>query len=129
VDDLIADKLRLKRSGCRIHKYREHVEKYVNNDLSVINVGVLGKYDNYGEAYISLKEALMHAGLANDVKVNIEWIKAEDIENYKDMRGIRHFFDGLHAVIVPGGFDSRGVEGKIKAIRFVREKHIPFLGI
>lgn len=129
VDDLIADKLRLKRSGCRIHKYREHVEKYVNNDLPVINIGIFGKYDNCDEAYMSLKEALLHAGLANDVKVKIKWVKAEELEQYKDMRGVRTFFDELDGIIVPGGFDSRGAEGKIKAIRYVREKGIPFLGI
>lgn len=129
VDDLIADKLRLKRSGCRIHKYREHVEKYVNNDLPVVNIGIFGKYDNCDEAYMSLKEALLHAGLANDVKVKIKWVKAEELEQYKDMRGVRTFFDDLDGIIVPGGFDSRGAEGKIKAIRYVREKGVPFLGI
>lgn len=129
LDDLIADKFRLKRGGCRIHKYREHVEKYVNNNLEVVNIGIFGKYDNCDEAYMSLKEALVHAGLNNDVKVNIVWAKAETLEAYKDMRGLSTLFQNLHGVIIPGGFDARGVEGKIKAIRYVREKQIPFLGI
>lgn len=129
IDDLIADKFRLKRSGCRIHKYREHVEKYINNDFPTIEIGVFGKYANCDEAYISLKEALLHSGLANDVKVKIHWVSSEELEEYKDMRGIHRFFEDLHGIIIPGGFDSRGVDGKIKAIRFVREKKIPFLGI
>lgn len=129
VDDLFVDLFRLNRSACRIHKYREVVEKYVANNLPAIEIGVFGKYDNCDEAYISLKEALIHAGIANDVKVNIHWIKAEELEKYKDLRGIGKHFEGLDGIIVPGGFDGRGTEGKIKAIQYVREKKVPFLGI
>lgn len=129
VDDLFVDLFRLNRSACRIHKYREVVEKYVANNLPPIDIGVFGKYDNCDEAYISLKEALTHAGIANDVKVNIHWIKAEDLEKYKDLRGLGKHFEGLDGIIVPGGFDGRGTEGKIKAIQYVREKKVPFLGI
>ena len=129
IDDLIVDKFRLKRGGCRIKAYREHVEKYVDNDLPSVEIGIFGKYANCDEAYISLKEALLHAGLANDVKVKVRWVAAEELEEYKDMRGVHRFFEGLHGIIVPGGFDSRGVEGKIKAIRYCREKKLPFLGI
>jgi CTP synthase len=129
VDDMFVDLFRLNRSRCSIHKYREVVEKYVNNHLQGVEIGVFGKYDNCDEAYMSLKEALIHAGIANDVKVNVRWIKAEDLEKYKDNRGLAKHFEGLHGIIVPGGFDSRGIEGKIKAIQYVREKKIPFLGI
>lgn len=129
VDDLFVDLFHLNRSACRIHKYREVVEKYVNNHLQSVQIGIFGKYENCDEAYISLKEALIHAGIANDVKVEVKWIKAEDLEKYKDHRGTHKFFDGLHGIIVPGGFDTRGTEGKIKAIQYVREKKIPFLGI
>lgn len=129
VDDIVADMFHLKRTGCRIKKFKDLVERYVQNDMPQVNIGIFGKYDNCDEAYISLKEALCHAGLKHDVKVNINWINAEELEQYKDMRGIHKFFDGLHGIIVPGGFDQRGVEGKIKAIRFVREKRLPFLGI
>ena len=129
VDDLFVDMFRLKRSACRIQKYREIVEKLVENDFPEVNIGVFGKYDNCDEAYISLKESLIHASIVHNVKVNVHWIKADKLEQYKDMRGIGSFFDGLDGVIVPGGFDSRGVEGKIKAIQYCREKKIPFLGI
>ncbi len=129
VDDLFVDLFRLNRSACRIHKYREVLEKFVANDLPPIEIGVFGKYDNCDEAYMSLKEALIHAGIANDVKVNIHWIKAEDLEKYKDFRGLTKHFEKLDGIIVPGGFDMRGTEGKIKAIQYVREKKVPFLGI
>lgn len=129
VDDLFVDLFHLNRSSCRIHKYKEVVEKYVNNHLHSVDIGIFGKYDNCDEAYISLKEALIHAGIANDVKVHVRWIKAEDLEKYKDNRGVHKYFEGLHGVIVPGGFDNRGTEGKIRAIQYVREKKVPFLGI
>jgi len=128
VDDLFVDLFRLNRSRCNISKYREVVEKYTNNQFSQVEIGIFGKYDGE-EAYISLKEALIHAGIANDIKVKIKWIKAEELEKYKDYRGLHKYFDGLDGVIVPGGFDKRGTEGKIKAIQYVREKKIPFLGI
>lgn len=127
LDDTLADLLNLKRSACRIQKYREHVSKYVNNHLPSIKIGVFGKYStNAVEAYLSLKEALIHAGLANDCKVDIHWIKAEDLE---EGNSVADKFKGLDGIIVPGGFDGRGVEGKIKAIKYARENKIPFLGI
>lgn len=129
LDDLIADKFRLKRNACRIHKHRELVEKYINNDMPEVEIGIIGKYENCDEAYVSLKEALFHAALSNDVKVKIRWVKADDVENCKDIRGVQKILEGLSGVIIPGGFDSRGVEGKIKAIRYAREKKVPFLGI
>lgn len=129
VDDLFVDLFRLTRSACRIHKYKEVVEKHTSNQLAAIEIGVFGKYDNCDEAYMSLKEALTHAGVANDSRVNIRWIKAEELEKYKDNRGLHKYFEGLDGVIIPGGFDNRGTEGKIKAIQYVREKKIPFLGI
>ena len=94
---------------------------------SDLKIGVFGKYaSNAVEAYLSLKEALIHAGLANDCKVDIQWIKAEDLE---DGGSAADKFKGLDGIIIPGGFDGRGVEGKIKAIKYARENKIPFLGI
>ena len=129
IDDLIADKFHLKRNGCKIHKYRDLVEKYLSSELPVINIGVIGKYYNCNEAYLSLREALYHSAVANEVKVDIRWISADDIEQAKDMRGVWKHFEDIDGVIVPGGFGSRGVLGKIKSIKYVREKKIPFLGI
>lgn len=129
IDDLIADKFHLKRNGCRIHKYRDLVEKYIGNaEMPKINIGIVCKYDNL-EAYLSLKEAIYHAAVANEVKVEIQWINAKELEQAKDMRGVWKYFEDIDGVIVPGGFDNSGTEGKIRAIKYVREKKIPFLGI
>lgn len=130
VDDLIADKFHLPRKGVRIRKYRELVERYVNGgDQPVVNIGIVGKYENCNEAYLSLKEALIHATVQNDVHHKITWINAEELEEAKDMRSVWRYFDDIHGVIVPGGFDSRAVEGKIRAAQYCREKKIPYLGI
>ncbi len=129
IDDLIADKFHLKRNGCRIHKFRDLVQKYLDEEKPTVEIAIVGKYDNCDEAYLSLKEALYHAGVNHSVVVNIRWIRSEDLESAKDLRGVWKYFEGIDGVIVPGGFDARGVLGKIKAIRYVREKKIPFLGI
>ena len=136
VDDLIVDIFHLSRRGCRIHKYRELVEKHLDVNLPTVRIGIFGKYNNASEAYISLKEACYHAGVANNVRVKIEWIGSEEVEKAEH---IEPYFDGsksiecpsvkLHGIIIPGGFDARGIEGKIKAIRYARENNIPFLGI
>jgi CTP synthase len=125
VDDLIASKFGLQRKMCRIHKYRDLVERYCNGTKwPTINVAIIGKYENCDEAYLSLKEALTHAAVANDVKVKITWMDAEKFE-----RGEEKLDKTIHGVIVPGGFDKRGVEGKVKAIKYCRENKMPFLGI
>lgn len=129
LDDLIADKFHLRRNGCRIHKYRDLVEAYVNgHDLPNVEIGIVGKYENCDEAYHSLKEALVHAAIANNVKLFLHWINAEDLEK-KGASESRYLLERMHGIIVPGGFDQRGVEGKIKAIEHVRKNKIPFLGI
>lgn len=129
IDDLIADRFHLRRNGVRIHHWRQLVERISNPDLPVVTVGVFGKYAQMQDAYLSLKEAIGHAGAENGVRIDIRWVEAERLEEYSTVRGVQKFFDGLDAVIVPGGFDSRGVEGKIKAIQYARERKIPFLGI
>jgi len=126
IDDLCVDLLHLKRSYCRIHKHRDLLK---SKKGGAIEIGVFGKYANQDEAYISLKEALNHASFSEGVEVKIRWIKSDDLEGTKEPAEIAKFFDGLSGIIVPGGFDNRGVEGKIRAIRYVRENKIPFLGI
>lgn len=127
VDDLIADRFHFPRRGVRIHKYRELVERYLNGTKSPkVTIGIVGKYENCDEAYLSLKEALTHAAVQNDIKHEIRWINAEKLEHDADMG---EFFNGVHGVIVPGGFDSRAVEGKIRAVRYCRENKVPYLGI
>lgn len=130
VDDLIADKFHLRRTGCRIHPYRELVEKYTNgHELPKVTIGIVGKYENCDEAYLSLREACIHAGVQAEVKVSIKWINAEDLEKVEDLRSVWRHFSDVDGVIIPGGFDCRGVEGKLVATKYCREKKIPFLGI
>ncbi len=122
VDDLIASKFGLKRKPCRIQKYRNLVENWTNNnDKPLIRVGIVGKYENCDEAYLSLKEALIHAGVANNANIKIDWLNAEELSD--------NDIASCDAIIVPGGFDKRGVDGKIRAIQFCRENKKPFLGI
>lgn len=130
VDDLVADKFHLPRKGVRIRKYRELVERYINGgEKSEVNIGIVGKYENCDEAYLSLKEALTHAAVQNDVRHRVTWIDAGELEEAQDMRSVWRYFENVHGIIVPGGFDSRAVEGKIRAVQYCREKKIPYLGI
>lgn len=88
-------------------------------------IGIVGKYTHLEDAYLSIKEALHHAGINNDCKVEIKWVEAEDLEE----EGARKYLKDVDGVIVPGGFGERGTQGKIDAVRYVRENGKPFLGI
>lgn len=86
-----------------------------------VNIGIVGKYTGLEDAYLSIKEAFKHAGMVNTCKVNITWVEAEDLD--------KSDLGDLDGILVPGGFGSRGIEGKLKAIKYARENDIPFLGI
>ena len=90
-----------------------------------VNIAIVGKYVQLEDAYKSIKEALTHGGMANRVKVNVEWVDAEVF----DTQDPAPHLEGFHAILVPGGFGERGTEGKIKAAQFARERKIPYLGI
>ena len=94
---------------------------------SEVTIGVVGKYVGLPDAYKSLREALVHGGIANRAKVNIEWIDAELFEHPE--ADIVAELEPLHGILVPGGFGERGSEGKIASVRFAREREIPFFGI
>lgn len=91
-----------------------------------VTIAIVGKYTALIDSYKSLIEALLHGGIANNVKVKLKWIESQDLENSDS---IETFFKGTNAILVPGGFGERGSEGKIKAIRYARENRIPFFGI
>jgi CTP synthase len=97
------------------------------NPEGEVTIGVVGKYIGLQDAYKSLNEALVHGGLANKVKVNIQWIDAELFEQADSDIAAR--LEPMHAILVPGAFGERGAAGKIEAIRFARERHVPFFGI
>ncbi len=91
---------------------------------TVVDIAVVGKYVAMPDAYLSLLEALKHAGIANDATVNVEWIDAEGL-----MSDDPPSLDAYHGILVPGGFGVRGIEGKVKAARIAREEKVPYLGI
>jgi len=99
----------------------------LKNPEGEVTVGVVGKYVGLPDAYKSLSEALVHGGIANRVKVNVRWIDAELFE--RPEADIAARLEPLNAILVPGAFGERGAEGKIAAIRFARERRVPYLGI
>ena len=100
--------------------------KKLKNPKKQIDIAIVGKYVMHGDAYISVKEALKHAGIAHETAVNIKWIDSEKIEQIDDLS---EQFENISGVVVPGGFGDRGIEGMISAIKYVRENKIPFLGL
>jgi len=97
----------------------------LKNPVNEVSVGIVGKYVSLPDSYKSIAEAFVHAGAQNDCKVNVKWISSEDVT--KD--SVANVLNGLDGVLVAPGFGERGLEGKIEAIRFVRENKIPFFGI
>jgi CTP synthase len=106
-------------------QWREKVVKRSLHPSKKVSIAVVGKYIELNDAYKSIYEALKHAGIANDAKVNIKKIDAEEIEQ----KGAEKFLKDVSGILVPGGFGNRGIEGKIESIKFAREKGIPFFGI
>jgi CTP synthase len=97
----------------------------LKNPINEVNIGLVGKYVSLPDAYKSIAEAFIHAGSQNDCKVNLKWISSEEI----NPESVKSTLGGLDAVLVAPGFGERGLEGKIEAIRYVRENKVPFLGI
>lgn len=109
-----------------LSRWYDVVDRHSNPEGEV-TIGVVGKYVGLPDAYKSLNEALVHGGMAHRVKVNIRWIDAEVFE--QDDSDIAAQLEPLHAILVPGGFGERGSEGKIAAVRFARQRKVPFFGI
>lgn len=102
------------------------VSDRVHNPEGEVKVAIVGKYTQLEDAYKSIAEALTHGGMANRVKVKIEWVDAEVFDQSDDLST---HLEGFHAILVPGGFGERGTEGKIKAAQYAREQKVPYLGI
>ncbi|MEN2994535.1 MAG: CTP synthase [Thermodesulfovibrio sp.] len=124
LDLLIEKKLSLPHRVEDLTHWEEVVNK-IKNPKTEVNIAVVGKYVGLKDSYKSLTEALIHGGIANDAKVNIIWVNSEDIEK----NGAKPYLSEAHGILIPGGFGSRGVEGKIEAVRYARENKIPFFGI
>lgn len=124
LDNIVLEKLRLKAGRPDLRKWTRYVHKIKEPDGRVI-IGFVGKYTELKDAYKSISESFIHAGAENNVAVELRWISAEDLDS--DTMD-EHLF-GINGLLVAPGFGSRGIEGKIKAIRYVRENNIPFFGI
>jgi len=101
------------------------VTQKINNPEGEVTIAIVGKYTEMKDAYKSLIEALAHGGIANQVKVNLDWIESEIFESADPASHLDH----VHGILVPGGFGQRGAEGKILAARFARERKVPYFGI
>jgi CTP synthase len=124
--DVISGKLELKNRKIRWTEWEKITDSFFNFSGNV-NIGIVGKYVNLPDSYISVYQALLHSSAKLGRKLNVEWIDSEKFENgSKDKVKVLNKFDGI---LVPGGFGIRGSEGIINSINFVREKNIPFLGI
>lgn len=130
LSDLILKKLHMRPKGTDMKEWRKLIED-VHNPSGTVKIGIVGKYFGTGDfmlsdAYISVIEAIKHAAFHSKVKPEIHWINSEEFEkDQKTLSDLKNY----HGIIVPGGFGSRGVEGKIKAIEFCRKNKIPYLGL
>ena len=123
LDQQVIERLGINAGPAHLEEWEEIVERS-RNPQHCVTVGLVGKYVQLPDAYLSIVESLKHAGFLHHSKVEIRWIDAEVIENQGE--GI---LEGLDAILVPGGFGERGIEGKIAATGFARRNNIPFLGI
>lgn len=124
LDTLIVRKLGLKTGEPNLDSWHQLLHRLRNPEHEV-NIAVVGKYAEHRDAYKSIYESLDHAGIANLAQVRVQRIHSEAIER----EGAERLLSGVHGILVPGGFGERGIEGKIDAIRFARERGIPFFGI
>ena len=124
VDESILRLLNLKAGDRNLTRWTEMLTR-MKNPKSEVSIGLVGKYVEYEDSYKSLKESLLHAGIAHQARVNIEWIESEQME-WPECREYLRRFDGI---LVPGGFGKRGISGMLNAIRCAREEKIPYFGI
>lgn len=123
LDAIVVEKLKLDVPAADLSEWQKVVDALEHPD-SEVTIGMVGKYVDLTESYKSLNEALSHAGISNRVKVKIQYIDSETLE-----QGDMSQLQSLDAILVPGGFGRRGVEGKIAAVKYARENDVPYLGI
>jgi len=125
VDEKVSELLNIWCRQPDLAPWQRIVERFTKPQRGAVKIGIVGKYVHLKDSYKSLHEALVHGGLENDVRVDLEYIDSESIL----AKGTVESLGGLDAILVPGGFGDRGTEGKIEAIRYARECKIPFFGI
>jgi len=124
LDQRVVEKLNIWTGQPNLAKWRRLV-KTAQNPKVTVNIAVVGKYVNMVDSYKSLHEAITHGALANEARVQIDYVNAEEIEK----GDVAARLGSAHAIIIPGGFGERGIEGKIRAVRYARESGVPILGI
>jgi CTP synthase len=124
LDPVLLKLLGLPQTEARMEPWEELVER-IKHPEDEITIHVVGKYTGYEDSYKSLNEALYHGGFANRTRINIQWVESEALEQEGGLR----LLDGAHAILVPGGFGSRGTRGMMKAAEFARERGLPYFGI
>ena len=124
LDDIIVNKLNLNAPKPDLRDW-EAVLQAKNNSNGQVRIAMVGKYVDFRDSYISLSEALRHAGFKTHTDIQIEYVESEEIQ----MRGAGPLLESMDAILIPGGFGDRGIEGMIDSIQFARENNVPYLGI
>ncbi|HSM88313.1 MAG TPA: CTP synthase [Candidatus Limnocylindrales bacterium] len=129
VDKLLLRYLRIESKEPDLSRWEELVHK-IYNPKDEVHIGIVGKYVEYEDSYKSLKEALVHGATSQNLKLNVTWVEAEGLESKdRSSRDYEVQLEGFDGILVPGGFGKRGIEGMLNAIRYARERKIPYFGI
>jgi CTP synthase len=128
VDALLLRYLRLEANPPALARWEELMHK-VYNPKDEVRIAIVGKYVEYEDSYKSLKEALVHGAVAHNLKLDLTWVEAEGLESKDGSRDYESQLEGYDGILVPGGFGKRGIEGMLNAIRYAREKKVPYFGI
>jgi len=126
LDQQLVERLNIWSRQPDLSHWKRTVEKMIDPTKEAVSIALVGKYVHLRDAYKSLHEAIVHGGLANDVNVIVHYVDSEELQREPDTHQMLGSYD---AILVPGGFGDRGLEGKIKAIRYAREHNVPFFGI
>ncbi len=124
MDQLVLKKLKLPDMHVDLDNWKKFVNQVIN-PTGEVTIGICGKYTEVQDAYKSISEAFIHAGAENNIKVNVKYFSAENLEDF----GAEKYLADVDGLLVPGGFGERGIEGKISAIKYARENNLPFFGI
>lgn len=125
LDKIVLNKFGLVKKQNILPEWNEYVKSINNPDNPSVKIALVGKYTSLSDSYLSVTEALKHAGAANNCNIELEWVSAEDIENGK----VSDFLKDANGILIPGGFGDRGIQGKINAAQYARENDIPYLGL
>jgi CTP synthase len=123
--DFVVERMQLPASGRDLTEWRRLVARLMSPS-GRITIAVVGKYIELHDAYLSVKESLIHAGIFHDLGVDLRWVQSESLHGMEDVEAA---LTGAHGIVVPGGFGERGIEGKVLAARFARERSVPYLGL